>query len=83
MFTLTIIALIFMLFPLGFAAERVFSKRPIPQGLLVTTSAITGLWSGLATAELLGGLVVGTGICAFMLIGQRYYNRRFLRNSAR
>ncbi len=76
-FAILIIMLLLMLIPLGFSAERVFSRHPIPRPLLVTTSVVTGLWGGLLTADLLAGSVVGTGLCGLMLIAQRLYNRRY------
>ncbi len=75
-FTVIMLALLLMLVPLGFSAERVFSRQPIPEKLLLTTSIITGLWGGLLTADLLAGATVSTGLCAFMLLLQKWYNRR-------
>lgn len=76
-FVLVIISLILMLILLGFSVERMLSKQPLPQSLLLGTSLVTGLWSGLMIAawDALGAAVLASGVTAVMLVLLRWHNQ--------
>jgi hypothetical protein len=76
-FVLVIITLILLLILLGFSVERMLSKQPLPQPLLLGTSLATGLWSGLMIAawDALGAAALASGATAVMLVLLRWYNQ--------
>ncbi|HRD79163.1 MAG: hypothetical protein IAE84_06100 [Saprospiraceae bacterium] len=77
-FVFVIITLILLLILLGFSVERMLSRQVLPQPLLLSTSLVAGLWSGLMVVswDMLGAAVLATGATALMLVLLRWYNQR-------
>ncbi|HRF40772.1 MAG TPA: hypothetical protein PK198_18400 [Saprospiraceae bacterium] len=77
-FVFVIITLILLLILLGFSVERMLSRQILPQPLLLSTSLVAGLWSGLMVVswDMLGAAVLATGATALMLVLLRWYNQR-------